>query len=202
MKLCYSPTSPYVRKVMVLASELGLDERIERIATNPWTSPEALIADNPLSKVPTLTTDDGIVLYDSPVICDYLDSLNSGKRLIPLAGKARWNALRLQALGDGLLDAAVARLLERKRPVAQRSEDWMGLQYATIKRGLTALEVEAPGWGEALTIGQITVACALGYLAFRFDDEDWLEGHVALARWYTRFAVRPSMQATVPRDPA
>ncbi len=201
MKLYFSPTSPYVRKVVVLAMELELDTRIERIVVNPWTTPDALIADNPLSKVPTLLTDDGLVLYDSPVICEYLDSLNSGTRLIPLAGKARWNALRLQALGDGLLDAAVALRLESMREAAQRSADWQALQRATINRSLAGLEAEVAEWPALLNVGQISVACALGYLDFRFPEDDWQAAHPALSRWYTSFASRPSMQATVAREP-
>lgn len=200
MKLYFSPTSPYVRKVTVLAIELALDGRIERIATNPWAMPDALIAANPLGKVPALVTDDGLVLYDSPVICDYLDSLNSGRRLIPLAGKARWHALQLQALGDGLLDAAVWVVLERRRPVELRSDDWMDLQHQTLLRGLAALDAEVDGWEDAVTIGQISVACALGYLAFRFPAQDWLDGHAGLAQWYERFATRPSMLASVAHE--
>lgn len=201
MKLYFSPTSPYVRKVIVMAMELDLDTRLERIAVNPWTAPDALTADNPLSKVPTLLTDDGLVLYDSPVICEYLDSLNSGTRLIPLAGKARWNALRLQALGDGLLDAAVALRLEGMREAVQRSADWQALQRATINRALTSLATEVADWPAKLDIGQISVACALGYLDFRFPEVDWQAAHPALARWYAAFASRPSMQASVAREP-
>ena len=109
MKLHYSSASPYVRKVMAVAIARGLDGRIEKIATNPHVSPPELLADNPLSKVPALVTDDGLALFDSPVICEYLDSLGDAPALFPPAGRARWVALRLQAIGDGILDAAVSR---------------------------------------------------------------------------------------------
>lgn len=198
MKLHYSPTSPYVRKVMVLAIEAGLESRIERISTNPWVRDDALVADNPLSKVPTLITDDGLVLYDSPVICEYLDSLHTNTRFVPLAGKARWNALRLQALGDGILDAAVLRRLESQRPAPQRSADWEALQHTTVVRGLAALGAECSTWRGTLTVGHIAAACALGYLDFRFASEPWREHHPALADWYATFAARPSMLGTAP----
>lgn len=198
MKLRYSPTSPYVRKVLVLAIETGLDERIERVPTNPWTEDAALVADNPLGKVPALSTDDGLVLYDSPVICEYLDSLHHGTRIFPIAGKARWQALRQQALGDGILDAAVARRLESQRPPAQRAESWETMHRTAVQRGLEALERDASGWNERLHIGQITAACALGYLDFRFANEPWRTGHPGLATWFERFSARPSMTATAP----
>lgn len=199
MKLYYSSTSPYVRKVNVCAFELGLDEKLERIVTNPWEMDERLLADNPLSKVPTLITDDGMVLYDSPVICEYLDSVGGTHTLIPAEGEKRWQALRLQALGDGILDAAVLRFLERKRSAVQQSSDWCDMQRNTILRGLQYLESKATAWGINITIGQIAIACALGYLDFRFAEENWRQAQPDLANWYADFAERASMQATLPK---
>jgi len=201
MKLFYSPTSPYVRKVNVCAIELGADEKIEWIITNPWETDEKLLANNPLSKVPTLLTDDGMVLYDSPVICEYLDTMIGDNKLIPAEGDDRWNALRLQALGDGILDAAVLRFLERKRPAAQQSNDWDGIQRNTIQRTLDYLQNEANNWGDEVTIGQIAVACALGYLDFRFAEEDWRHQHSVLADWFAQFMERKSMRETQPKSP-
>src|SRR3990167_1033017 len=111
MKLRYSPTSPYVRKVSVTLIETGLDKNIERVATSVWDPKTDIGKDNPLGKIPTLITDDGAVLYDSPVICEYLDGLHKGPKLFPASGEARWRALRLQALGDGMTDAGILRLL-------------------------------------------------------------------------------------------
>jgi len=199
MKLRYSPTSPYVRKVMVTAIELGVDGQIECIDTNPWQYDSALVRDNPLGKVPALTTDGGEVLYDSPVVCEYLDHVYGQGRLFPSVGLARWRVLRQQALCDGILDAAVLRRLEGQRPAERRSEDWAVLQRDAVERGVDALERDADGWDAALTIAQISAACALGYLDFRFAGEDWRTGHPALAQWYEGFARRPSMQATRPR---
>lgn len=200
MKLYYSATSPYVRKVYVFAIEAGLDDRVENITTNPWVADASLLADNPLSKVPTLILDDGTVLYDSPVICEYLDSLNTGQKLIPLAGMERWMALRLQALGDGILDAAVMRFLERKRPEVQQSSDWDATQFSAIQRALVYLENNIDDWIKVLTIGQITLGCALGYLDFRFSSDGWRDNQPLLAKWYSSFAERTSMQITQPQS--
>lgn len=199
MKLYYSPTSPYVRKVNVCAIELGLNEKLERIVTNPWEKDEKLLANNPLSKVPTLITNDGIVLYDSPVICEYLDNLAGTNELIPVEGRERWEMLCLQALGDGILDAAVLRFLEKKRPVEQQSSDWNEIQRNAMLRALQYLETKVEDWGREFRIGQIAVACALGYLDFRFADEDWRQAQPALTNWYAEVVQRKSIQATVPK---
>ena len=201
MKLYYSATSPYVRKVNVCAIELGLNEKLERVLTNPWEKDDYLLADNPLSKVPTLITDEGMVLYDSPVICEYLDTVHGERVLIPASGAERWNELRIQALGDGILDAAVLRFLERKRPNSQQSSEWDGIQQSAIQRALDYLESKVNEWKADVTIGQIAVACALGYLDFRFAEDNWRQGQAGLTGWFETFAQRESMQATVPKIP-
>ena len=201
MKLRFSPTSPYVRKVTVAAIELGLDGRIERIPTDTRDPKSDLAQVNPLGKVPALVTDDGEVLYDSPVICEYLDSLNDGPRLFPADGPARWQALRQQVLGDGILDAAILRMVEtRRRPDALRWPGWTELQAGKIRRALDSLERQAGQLDGPLTIGQITVGCALGYLDFRFAEDAWRAGRPGLAAWYEGFAARPSMRDTVPNE--
>ncbi|UCE89842.1 MAG: glutathione S-transferase N-terminal domain-containing protein [Pseudomonadota bacterium] len=200
MKLRYSPTSPYSRKVRVLAIETGLMHRIEPVVTNPWAEDHDLLVDNPLGKVPTLVTDDGETLYDSPVICEYLDNLHQGTRLIPPAGPARWQALREEALCDGILDAAVLRRLESQRPAEQQSSQWDGQQLAAIYRALDALEHDMREWSGVLTIGTISAACTLGYLDFRKSAEDWRERHPALAAWYDTFSRQLSMRETEPQE--
>jgi glutathione S-transferase len=206
MKLRYSPTSPYVRKVMVAALETGLAERIERIPTAvlPTKPNEEVARENPLVKVPALTNDDGLVLYDSPVICEYLDTLHSGPKLFPPTGTARWIALRQQALGDGILDAAILGRYEIQRPKEYQWQDWIDAQLRKVRGALAALEieVEAGELGGPLTIGQITVGCALGYLDFRYQSEEWRARQRRLAAWFDEFSKRKSMQLTVPRDPA
>lgn len=201
MKLYYSPTSPFVRKVNVCAIELGVDDKLERIVTNPWENDANLLTDNPLSKVPTLITDDGMVLYDSPVICEFLDTLVGGDRLIPAEGAERWIALRLQALGDGILDAAVLRFLERKRPQTQQSNDWDSIQRDAVQRALKYLQSEVNSWEDKVTVGQIAIGCALGYLDFRFAEDNWRQEVPDLAGWFAQFAERNSMQTTLPIAP-
>jgi glutathione S-transferase len=206
MKLRYSPTSPFVRKVMVVALETGLAERIERIPTTvaPTKFNEEVARENPLVKVPALTTDDGMVLYDSPVICEYLDTLHDGQKLFPAAGKARWTALRQQALGDGILEAAILGRYEVLRPKEYQWQDWIDAQLRKVRGALAALEmeVEAGELGGAVTIGQITVGCALGYLDFRYASEDWRAKQRRLGAWFDEFAKRKSIELTKPKDPA
>ncbi len=201
MKLRYSPTSPYVRKVCVVASEHGLDGRIERIPTDTRDPESDLSSVNPLGKVPALILDSGEAIVDSPVICEYLDSLPGGTPLIPAAGAARWTALRQQALADGILDAAILRLIETaRRPEELRWPGWIELQHGKIMRTLDALETQAAALGGALTLGQIAIGCALGYLDFRFPADNWRVGRPGLAAWYEGFAKRPSMMASAPRE--
>lgn len=204
MKLRHSPTSPYVRKVMVLAHETGLAGRIEAVPTSPSDDEASLARDNPLGKVPALTADDGAVLYDSPVICEYLDSLHGGPRAFPADGAARWTALRRQALADGILDAAILRRYEEMQPAAQQHVDWIERQKRKANRGLDALEAEAAAGSLTepagiLSIGDISIACALGYLDLRYAGEDWRNRRPALAAWYGKVAKRPSMTATAPQ---
>lgn len=204
MKLFYSPTSPYVRKVSVLAIETGLDKRIERVLvkTSPVNRNAELGAENPLGKVPTLLTDEGAVLYDSRVICEFLDSLHSGPKFFP-TGAARWKALQLQALGDGMLDAAVlARAEDFLRPVDRQWADWRDGQMKKVDAGLQVIEEEAAELGSRMDIGTITMGCALGYLDLRFASKDWRSAWPGAAAWYASLSARPSFQATIPVDPA
>ena len=202
MKLRYTPTSPYVRKVAIVAHETGLADRIERVATNVWAADTDIGRDNPLGKVPALITDGGEVLYDSPVICEYLDSLHDGAKLYPPAGGARWTALRRQALADGILDAGILRRLELARREPERSPAWIERQRQAVERGLDTLEEGAADLGPGVTIGHIAIGCALGWLDFRFSADHWRQRRPQLAAWYAKFAERPSMRQTVPKDPA
>ena len=201
MRFWFNPASPFARKVRVAARETGLTGRIEEINTvvSPVKPNAGLARENPLVKIPALATPDLGTLYDSAVICEYLDSLHRGTPLFPGAGPERWRALRLQALGDGILDASVLMRYESAvRPESLQWSDWTAGQLAKVRGGLDALEQECPGWGERFAIGQITAACVLGYLDFRFPQEAWRGSRPALARWYERIAQRPSVKATVP----
>ena len=201
MKLHHSTASPFVRKVLAVAHETGLLDQIEKAvaATTPINTNPALASDNPLGKLPCLITDDGMALYDSRVICEYLDSLHNGAKMFPREGTARWTALRLQALGDGMLDAGVSARYETFiRPEAMCWDEWVISQKTKFQRALDALENEVDAFQDTVDIGTLTVACALGYIDFRFPDEAWRSSHPKLAAWFEDFAKRPSIASTVP----
>ncbi|WP_135079713.1 glutathione S-transferase N-terminal domain-containing protein [Terasakiella sp. SH-1] len=201
MKLRYSGTSPYVRKVMVSAMELDLLDRIELEETFVWSPETDIGLVNPLGKIPALTLDDGYVLYDSPVICEYLDELVPGVVLFPAPGKARWKALHFQALADGITDAGVLRLLESRRGDGERSQGWIERQANVINRGLDALEKEVDLLaGGPLTIGQIAVGCCLGWINFRFPDDQIFAKRPQLSAWFEGFNSRASMVRTAPKE--
>ena len=196
MKLFFSPTSPYVRKCMVVAHELGLTGRIDLLPSNahPVTRDQTIIAKNPLGKVPTLITDDGQALYDSRVICEYLDDLGNGA-LFPKSGKARWEALTLQSLADGILDAALlARYEDVARPEAIRWADWRAAQLDKTETALAYLEGNLQGLAGRVDIGSLSMACALWYLDLRFTELLWRERYPKVAQWYAAFSQRPSTQ--------
>jgi glutathione S-transferase len=197
MKLLYSPTSPYVRKVRVLAIERGLADRIELVTAVPWPDPAPVVRDNPLGKVPVLVTDDGFALYDSPVICEYLDSIASGSALIPAAGIERWRVLRCQALADGILDAAVAVVLERRRPAPEQSAAGIRRSLDAIHRAVATLAGELKSTHE-FDLGQIALAVALGYLDFRLGEIDFGAGAPAIRDWWANVSERPSLVSTRP----
>jgi glutathione S-transferase len=183
---------------MACAITREIEGQIELVTTNPHVSPPALLAANPLSKVPALITEDGLGLFDSPVICEYLDTLEGALPLFPRAGGARWLALKHQAIGDGMMDAAVARRGESTRPKEAAREAFMARQKAAVDRSLAALEAEVPH--KAVDIGTISVGCALGYLDFRFAHEPWRPAAPKLAAWFLAFGENPGMARTVPRD--
>lgn len=198
MKLYFSPTSPYVRKCLVVAHELGLSGRIELLAGNahPVNRDRTIVAANPLGKVPTLICDDGRVLYDSRVICEYLDDLGGGA-LFPRSGAARWQALTLQALADGMLDAALlARYEDVARPEALRWAEWRAGQLDKVATSMAALDTAAASLEARVDIGTLALACALGYLDLRFAELSWREHYPAVARWHAQFSQRASMQAS------
>jgi glutathione S-transferase len=192
----HSPASPYARKVRTCAIARGLDSRIELVPCNPNDSPADLLAGNPLSKIPTLVTDDGVALFDSPVICEYLDSLGDALPMFPEHGAARWRALKLQAMGDGIMDASVPRRGELAKPKEAGRDALIARWRAAVERALDALEAEVPH--KAVDIGSISVACALGYLDFRFPQEPWRETRPKLAAWFAAFGEEPAVAATVP----
>jgi glutathione S-transferase len=201
MRLHFSPRSPYARKVVVVAHEAGLMAHIDVVSTSasPVTVNDELVGDNPLGKIPCLVTDEGEPLYDSRVICEYLDSRHAGHKLFPHDGPARWIAIRRQALADGICDASLlARYEAFLRPQDRQWDDWLKGQSLKVQRGLDELEREVASFAVLPDIGQIAIAVALGYRDFRFPEADWRTSRPKLAQWYEAFAERPSMQATRP----
>ncbi|MCD2180458.1 glutathione S-transferase family protein [Rhizobium sp. GN54] len=207
LSLYWGSASPFVRKVMACAHELGLADRIDILdsAANPIDRDTRIQAYNPLAKVPAARTSNGLALYDSRVICEYMDTLAAEEsgiaspRLFPLAGPARWSALRRQALADGLLDAALlVRYENLLRPEQLRWSEWIDKQSEKVADALDAMLADVPDLS-AVDIGTISYACALGWLDFRFPDLDWRSGRQQLADWQATFDARPAMTATRPR---
>jgi len=200
MQIYYSPASPFVRKCLVVAHELGIAERIEKLpgAAGPVARDANIVARNPLGQVPTFITDDGAVLYDSRVICEYLNALQDGP-LFPAEGPARWARLTELALADGMTAAALlARYEGVLRPEPLRWKAWSDGQLAKVHTGLAWLEGAAPSFGDRVDIGTIAFACALGYMDYRFPAIAWRAEAPYSASWFDAFNQRASMRATMP----
>ena len=202
MKLWYSPASPFVRKCLILAHERGLADKIELVdaAANVVNPDQRIVASNPTGKIPTMVLDDGSVLFDSRVICAYLDSIHDGKKLTPRSGPKRFEVMTLEALGDGIMDAAVNNRYETAmRPAEFRWKPWSDGQMGKVNASLDQLEAK---WlktlGRTPNMGSIAVAAALGYLEFRYPDLKWRKNRKGLARWFKRFSERPSFIASKP----
>ena len=201
MKLYYSKTSPYSRKVRMMVHEKGLQQVITSVACNPFEEVRELEAANPLGKVPTLILEDGSSLCDSPVICAYLDTLTPD-RLIPESGsdtnREHWNVLRWEALCDGVLDAAYNIVMERRRDAREQSAGWIEQWKSQVSRSLGHMEADIDTLPERLSLAQLSLGAALGYLDFRLPDLDWRSQCPALATWYDGFSKRDAMQSTWP----
>jgi glutathione S-transferase len=203
MTLHWSPRSPYVRKVMIAIHEMGLQDRIRTVRTVAGgTTPHLeLMKINPLGKIPTLEVGDGTVLYDSPVILEYLDTLHTGAKLFPAAWPERMTAIRRHALGQGMLDAALLLLAEGFRPAERQSEPHMALWRLKLTTCVDALETEAEALaGSNYSVGHLAIGVALAYLDFRFAHLSWRAGHPRLAHWHETFNARPAVQANMPVD--
>lgn len=197
MRLLSSPPSPYGRKVKIAAALLGLAGGITVEPTDTNRADGPLRAANPLGKIPALVLDDGTALFDSRVILDYLDHLAGGGRIVPREAEARFAALRLQALCDGILDALLLQVYERRfRPEPLWHQPWLDYQAEKVTRALALLERDPPRLDPLPDVGQIALACALGYQDLRFQGR-WRDAHPALVQWLARFAAQvPSFAAT------
>jgi glutathione S-transferase len=198
VKLFFTPLPGYSQRVEIVAREAGVYDRIEIIPTNPFESPEALVAANPLSKVPTLVRDDGVPMFGGPVIYEYLDSFNTGTKLYPVEPNARWEALRIFGLGEGMFDAADLRVVELRREEGQKSQDWIARYQRAVDRSLDRLNEEAKKF-TSFHIGHISVAGALMWFDYlkaagRGDQTPWRPNRPVLAAWYEETIKRPSFK--------
>jgi len=195
-----SPSSPFVRKVRIAASVLGLDREIGLVPADTMNASDTVRLQNPLGKIPSLVLEDGTVLFDSRVILEYLDHRAGGGRIIPTDIDARLAALRLQALADGMMDASVLLVYEGRWRAPERHEPkWIEHQAGKVERTLAALEAAPPALSPTPDVGQIALACALGYRDFRFGDA-WRRDRPRLVAWLDRFAARvPAFAATAPQ---
>lgn len=201
MKLFFNPASPFVRKVLIVAAENGLTDKIvtEPVGLTPVNPNDSVIEQNPLGKIPALVLDDGSTLYDSRVICEYLNAIGNGD--LYGQGDDRWQALRLEATADGICDAAILVRYETfVRPEALRWADWIDGQKNKFRRALGSLDTEATGFGKRFDIGTIALAVALDYLEFRYPEEAWRDHYPNLAAWHKDFVQRPSFEKSGPRD--
>lgn len=202
MKLIWSGSSPYARKCMIIAHELGLAEKLELVnGTGTPIAPNAgTVAYNPLGKLPCLVPEDGPAIFDSRVICQFLIENSGNTALLARSGPKRYATLTLEALADGILDAALLMRYETVlRAEEGRSADWLAGQDAKIDRALEAVSERWMGhMNGGFDLGQAAMGCALAYLDFRFGEKDWRGKHPALVKWYEGFETRGSVAATVP----
>ena len=202
MKLIGSHTSPFVRKVRIVLAEKKIE--YDFVIDSPWLEGSKVPSINPLGKIPALVLDDDTPLFDSRVIVEYIDSVTPNNKLIPAPSRERTEVKRWEAVADGICDAAAAIFLEAKRPKAQQSEDWIVRQRGKIMRGLEFMAEELGEkpfcMGTHLSLADIAVGAALGYLCFRFADIDWQAAHPNLGRLYAKLMQRPSLADTAPHD--
>ena len=196
MKLYYSKASPFARKVRASAILLGLDQQIELIETNPHANPPELLDANPLGLIPTLMTDDGFGFFDSVVICEYLNGIGKDLPIIPAAGAPRSISLRLQAMGDGIMTAAVLRRKLVLQAGLAADQPLVLRQKAAVERTLDVLEQHP--LGRHIDIGLIAVACALGFLDLRYADEPWRQDRPLLAAWFEEVSQHDCLRLTGP----
>jgi glutathione S-transferase len=201
MKLYWSPASPYARKVRTVAHEKGLADRIEEIVVDTASDPAWLVSANPLGKIPALIRDDGEPLFDSPVICAWLDShpAAQGEPLCPPSGPERWAVLKAEALADGVMDLGLGLTMDRRKPEGERSPTSVARWRTQLARSVDAFMPEIGRLPQRITLAHLAIACALGYLDFRHPDFAWRDGRPELAAWHEDMARRASLAATAPK---
>ncbi|MGE0797557.1 MAG: glutathione S-transferase family protein [Lautropia sp.] len=198
MELIHNAMSPFGRKVRAVAHEIGIAERVRLTEVRSRQDPDKIQPFNPLGKIPVFISDAGAVLYDSSVICEFLIAEFGDHRLLPRHGMRRWEILTLAALADGILEAGISVRYERARPADEQSASAVSWQLGKIEAGLGRLDATVDQFGDTLDLGQIGVACALGYLPLRIDECAGLLRWPRLAQWYERIGRRPSLRDTAP----
>lgn len=198
MELRYSPLSPFARKVLVVADEIGVSDRITLTRVNVRDEPQTVTPFNPLGKIPVLIIEDGTSIYDSPVICEYLDATFGGHRLLPSNGPERWHVMTLVALSDGMLDAAILIRTERMRAAERQSSGWIESQMRKVTAALDHFERTVPGSDKALDMADIALGCALGYMPLRLPEFAGYPSWPALNAFHDRLCKRPSFARTTP----
>ncbi len=198
MELYISPTSPYARKAWMMVLEKGLAEQVEIKPVNPWESPPELTVKNPLSQVPVLAIGSDQYVYDSRVICAYLDSLGEGPQLVPQEGMERMAVLRMEALADGMSDVAVNVFFARKGNGDNPDTPAIERQLGKIDAVLRVMQDELPQFEGKLNLGTIAYGAALGYLDLRYRELEWRKRVPELANWFKTMEQRPAMMITIP----
>ncbi len=203
MKLIGSPTSPYLRKVRIVLAEKKFDyDFVIDLPSQPGSAVPAL---NPLARIPVLVLDDGSPLYDSRVIAEYLDNVSPNNKLLPAPNRERTEVKRWEALADGVCDAAIAVILERRRPENEQSQAWIERNLSVVERCLEVISEQVGDRnycvGTHFSLADIATGCALGYLAFRFPDNPWRQNHPNLDRLYARLMQRTTFLDTTPKNP-
>lgn len=196
--LYHSPTSPYARKCRVVLREKKLLARVKEAIAQPMDEPHFVRGINPLGRVPCLIADDGMLIADSPVICDYLDQMGGAPFLAPQSGPERWRVWTMHALADGIMDAALTLRMEQLRPAEFHYPPNRDRQADAIDRTISFLEQSFTDWSAGFDLGDIALGAALGYLDFRFGDWGWRASNPKLAAWWQEMSDRPSFHATKP----
>lgn len=197
MKLRWSPTSPFVRKVVVLLKEKGAEDLVEKEKSNPLSREDRAATPSPLGKIPCLVTDDGMSIFDSPVIVEYLDTMLDGPEMIPASGPARWKVLCRQATADGMIGSMVTCFVESLKKPERQSGGIVAHNKAIVMNGIAAFEADASEFDGVIDAGTIAAGVALSFADQTFPDDDWRADNPKIAAWFAEFDKRPSMTDTM-----
>ena len=196
MKLRWSPTSPFVRKVVVMMKEKGIEDQIKKEKSNPLSAQDRAATPSPLGQIPSLITDNGDVIYDSPVIIEYLDTVFDGPTMLPPAGEPRWKALRRQALADGMIASLVFCFVENLKKPEKRSKGLFAHNKAIVLNGVSSLQTEVSEFRNHIDIGIISIGVALSFVNQTFPAESWHQDYIEIGEWFDDFSQRSSMKDT------